>query len=196
MVKSLSLILFATSLQMAALTYCYAEEYSSGLPELTPEELEQYEFEVEASTATVKELSLGHRYALSTQRREITDLAARRLGIIKLRGDKTDLKVLQGLVDKRAISARDVREWQGVGIVFGDILVTEFGLDWVSYEDELGASKALRWKKTENYVFPVTMFSKRVQFNEKIDVFEVYEKISADIQAFKAFDEGKPVFQK
>ena len=61
-----------------------------------------------------------------------------------------------------------------VGIVFGDILVNEFGLHWVSYEDDIGTSKALRWRETENYVFPVTLFSKRVGFNEKIDVVSVF----------------------
>ncbi|MBL6689699.1 MAG: DUF3806 domain-containing protein [Pseudomonadales bacterium] len=170
-----------------------AEE--SGLRELTPEELEQYEFEVEDTPATVSDLSLGQRYALSTQRREIEDLVARRLGVLKLKGDKSDLKVLQDLVDRKAIRSTDTREWQGVGIVFGDILVTEFGLHWVSYEDDIGTSKALRWRETQNFVFPVTMFSKRVQFNEKIDVLAVYSKLEKDIERFKAFEENRPVFQ-
>ncbi len=172
------------------LTPAVAEE--SGLPELTQEELERYEFEVDETPATVSDLSLGQRYVLSTQRREISDLIARRLGILKLKGDQSDLKVLQDLVDKKVL--REVRDWQSLGIVFGDVLVGEFGLDWVNYEDDLGASKALRWRKTENYVFPVTMFSKRVQFNEKIDVLKVYEKIAADIERFKAFEQNRPVF--
>ncbi len=170
-----------------------AEE--SGLPELTPEELERYEFEIEETPATVADLSLGQRYALNTQRREITDLIARRLGILKLKEDKSDLKVLQDLVDRKAIRSTDVREWQGLGIVFGDILVTEFGLHWVSYEDDIGSSKALRWRKTDNFVFPVTLFSKRVQFDEKIDVMAVYEKLETDIVKFKAYEENRPVFQ-
>lgn len=170
-----------------------AEE--SGLRELTPEELERYEFEIEETPATVSDLSLGQRYALSTQRREIEDLIARRLGVLKLKGDKSDLKVLQDLVDRKAIHSTDTREWQGMGIVFGDILVTEFGLDWVSYEDDIGTSKALRWRETQNFVFPVTLFSKRVQFNEKIDVLAVYSKLEEDIERFKAFEENRPVFQ-
>jgi len=170
-----------------------AEE--SGLRELTPEELERYEFEIEETPATVTDLSLGQRYVLSTQRREIEDLVARRLGVLKLKGDQSDLKVLQDLVDRKAIRSTDTREWQGLGIVFGDILVTEFGLHWVSYEDDIGTSKALRWKETENFVFPVTLFSKRVQFNQKIDVLSVYSKLEEDIERFKAYEENRPVFQ-
>ena len=184
-----TLMLFIACFSLQAI----AEE--SGLRELTPEELERYEFEVEETPATVTDLSLGQRYVLSTQRREIEDLVARRLGILKLKGDKSDLKVLQDLVDRKAIRSTDTREWQGMGIVFGDILVNEFGLHWVSYEDDIGTSKALRWRETENYVFPVTLFSKRVGFNEKIDVVSVFSKLEEDIERFKAFEENRPVFQ-
>lgn len=176
-----------------AFDFAAAEE--SGLRELTSEELQSYEFDTEEVPATVKELSLGQRYSLDTQRRETTDLIARRLGILKLKGDKSDLKVLQNLVDKKAIRGDDVRGLQGLGIVFGDILVNEFGLGWVSYEDDIGTSKALRWKKTENYVFPVTMFSKRVQFKEKIDMAGVFEDIGAEVEQFIAYEAAKPVFK-
>lgn len=167
----------------------------SGLPELTQEELELYEFDTEETLATVTDLTLGQRYALTTQRREISDLVARRLGVLQLKSDKSDLQVLQKLVDRDAIREGDAREWQGLGIVFGDILVEEHGLHWVNYEDELGASKALRWKNTENYVFPVTLFSKRVQFREAINLAAVFEKISADIERFKAYEAKKPEFK-
>lgn len=181
-----SAMLLLTSVDMFA-----AEDSPSGLPELTPEELERYEFDIEETPATVTDLSLGQRYVLSTQRREINDLIAQRLGILSLKGDTTDLEVLQDLVDRGAIRDNDVREWQGLGIVFGDILVNEFGLHWVSYEDDLGTSKALRWRDTENFVFPVTLFSKRRQFNEKVDVLAVYDKIAADIERFKAYEAGR-----
>ena len=194
-IPSLVVLLLAGLMVAFPVDLAAEEESPSGLRELTPEELERYEFEIDEEPAVVSDLSLGQRYVLSTQRREIEDLVARRLGILKLKGDKSDLDVLQRLVDRRAINGTDTRTWQGLGIVFGDILVTEHGLEWVSYEDDIGSSKALRWRNTENYVFPVTLFSKRIQFNEKINVPEVYNKISADIERFKAFEEDRPVFQ-
>ena len=69
--------------------------------------------------------------------------------------------------------------------MFGDILSKEFGLSWISYEDEMGVSKALRWRSTENYVFPITLFSKRIRFKQKIDVYEVYDKLHGEINVFK-----------
>ena len=177
------------------LTFDFAAAEESGLRELTSEELERYEFDVEEVPATVKELSLGQRYSLDTQRRETMDLIARRLGVLNLKGDKSDLKVLQNLVDRKAIGRDDVRGLQSLGIVFGDVLVSEYGLSWVSYEDDVGTSKALRWKKTENYVFPVTLFSKRVQFKENINMTGVFEEIGAEVEQFIAYEAAKPVFK-
>lgn len=177
------------------LTLGFAAAEESGLRELTSEELERYEFDVEEVPATVKELSLGQRYSLDTQRRETMDLIARRLGVLNLKGDKSDLKVLQNLVDRKAIGRDDVRGLQSLGIVFGDVLVSEYGLSWVSYEDDVGTSKALRWKKTENYVFPVTLFSKRVQFKENINMTGVFEEIGAEVERFIAYEAARPVFK-
>ena len=177
------------------LTFDFAAAEESGLRELTSEELERYEFDVEEVPATVKDLSLGQRYSLDTQRRETMDLIARWLGVLNLKGDKSDLKVLQNLVDRKAIGREDVRGLQSLGIVFGDVLVNEYGLSWVSYEDDVGTSKALRWKKTENYVFPVTLFSKRVQFKENINMTGVFEEIGAEVESFIAYEAARPVFK-
>ncbi|MEO2181895.1 MAG: DUF3806 domain-containing protein [bacterium] len=180
---------------LGLLTFDFAAAEESGLRELTSEELERYEFDVEEVPATVKELSLGQRYSLDTQRRETMDLIARRLGILNLKGDKSDLKVLQNLVDRKAIGRDDVRGLQSLGIVFGDVLVNEYGLGWVSYTDDIGTSKALRWKKTENYVFPVTLFSKRVQFKENINMTGVFEEIGAEVERFIAYEAARSVFK-
>ena len=185
--------LLLTLLGLLPFDFVAAEEF--GLQELTSKELKNYEFDVEEIQATVKELSLGQRYSLDTQRRETVDLIARRLGILKLKGDRSDLKVLQNIVDKKAIRRDDVRGLQSLGIVFGDVLVNEYGLSWVSYEDDVGTSKALRWKKTENYVFPVTLFSKRVQFKENINMTGVFEEIGAEVESFIAYEAARPVFK-
>ncbi len=81
----------------------------------------------------------------------------------------------------------DVSGWQALGVVFGDVLVRQHGLRWVVYEDELGSSKALQWGKTNNFVFPVTVFSKRIQFKEEIDVESLYGDLSNTIETFKAY---------
>ncbi len=163
---------------------------AQGIPELTPEQLEKYQFENPAAkdNARISELSVGQVYTLNRQRRDLEALMVRQLGIMKFKGNPDDLKSLQLLVKNKVVKTSDIGTWQAMGVVFGDILANELDLHWVSYEDELGISKALRWRKTDNFLFPVTMFSKRVQFNEKIDAFALYDSVKADVAAFKAYD--------
>ncbi len=158
---------------------------------LSPEDLENYQFENKQldQPAKISELNVGQRFILDSHRRGTKDLMVRRLGIITLKQDRSDLAKFQQLVDRKVIRQNDVEEWQALGVVFGDVLVTELGMHWVSFKDNLGVSKALRWKNTENYVFPITLFSKRVQFKEKIDVNAIFEKIEEDVAAFKRYEE-------
>lgn len=164
-------------------------------PPLSPEDLENYQFndrfenQDTSPAPEIEPLSVGQKYLLDKQRREVRDLIARKLGILSLQGDKSDLKVLQALYDRGGLEDDQLLEWQTAGVMFGDILVNEFGLHWVSYEDELGASKALQFRDTRNFVFPITVFSKRLGFGEKIDVEAIYQKIKADVEAFKAYEQ-------
>ena len=153
--------------------------------ELTPEELAAYQFDQSETPFAVSALNLGQRAILERQRRQIKDLMQRYFGSDRLRGDDTDLVRFQQLVDQGRIRRDDVWTWQALGIAFGDLLIARHGLEWVIYEDEYGVSKALRWQKTDNFIFPVTLFSKRVQFNEAIDVAQIYTRLSNTITEFK-----------
>ena len=151
------------------------------------EDLKNYEFENKKEELIIEDLSVLQRYALDSQRKELRDLLARKLGVLSLEGNKNDLPNLQELILVGGFERGDVRAWQSLGIVFGDILVAEHGLRWVSYEDDLGKSKALRWRKTDNFVFPITFFSKRIHFKQRFTITEVYEQISREIRAFKNY---------
>lgn len=133
----------------------------------------------------VKQLNASQLFILSSGRKELNALLHRKLGIKEIRGDVRDLSILQQVVDQKLLSNGQLKAWQSMGIVFGDLLVREFGLSWISYEDEVGISKALRWRDTDNFVFPITFFSKRIQFGETIDVKLLYDEISSEIKQFK-----------
>jgi hypothetical protein len=168
----------------------YAEEGNNNVPVLSPEQLESYQYEnrVEKSIAIIKDLNTGQQYTLDSDRRAMKALATRHLGILSFKQNLKDLETIQKLVDKKAIREKEVREWQSLGVVFGDVLAEELDLHWVSYQDELGVSKALRWKKTENYLFPVTMFAKRVKFKDDIDVKAIFDALALDVEAFKRYE--------
>lgn len=183
-------MMFRICLVMVALVMAVAghgaeEEMPSNVPTLAPEELENYQFDTkDEQPPVVNELSVAQRAVLDAQRRQIKDVFATRLGVLKFDGDKRDLRHIQRLVDKGILKNTETLEWQKVGVLFGDILVEEFDLEWVSYEDERGKSKALQWRDSMNFVFPVTVFSRRAQYNEKIDVKAIYDKIASDIENF------------
>lgn len=161
---------------------------------LTPEELENYQFPSSGSDSkeVVRDLNVGQMEIMNGQRRAVRELLVRKLGILSLKGTKEDLRILQQLVDRRLLHKREVKEWQALGVYFGDILVKDFGLHWVVYEDKLGVSKALRWRSSENYVFPISLFSKRNRFNEDIVMAEIYEKLESEIARFKRADTLSP----
>ena len=154
---------------------------------ITPDELENYQFQQEPveDIHVVTELGIGQRFILDTWRKEALNLIARHIGLRSLQGNSADLAVIQQIIDREILGEDQIREWQYLGVVFGDILVTEFDLTWVRYEDDLGVSKALRWRNTDNFVFPVTLFSKRIRFNERPDAHKIYEKLATDINRFK-----------
>ncbi len=154
---------------------------------LTPEELSRYQFDETETPYTVSELNIGQQYILDRHRTSAEDLMARHLGFSQFAGELVDLERLQILIDRSVLKFSDVSGWQALGVVFGDVLVRQHGLRWVVYEDELGSSKALQWGKTNNFVFPVTVFSKRIQFKEEIDVESLYGDLSNTIETFKAY---------
>ena len=140
----------------------------------------------------VTPLSFSQEFILKQDRKDIKAIMARHLGILDLHGDKRDLSTIQQLVDRKVLKSKQMKQWQEVGVVFGDILANEFGLHWVSYQDEQGLSTALQWRNTQNFVFPVTMFSKRVEFGDQINVKKLYDRIARDIHQFKAYEEKNP----
>ncbi len=196
MIKTFKLYLVLTILSCLSGIALGASE--PPVPTLTPEELENYQFASppDEEKEIIKALNVGQMEIMNAQRRSVRELLVRKLGILSLKGDKRDLPILQQLVDRRLIHTREVKEWQAIGVYFGDILVREFGLHWVVYEDKLGISKALRWRSTENYVFPVTLFSKRNHFNEKIVMEDIYRKLEFEVERFKRAAMLSPVRNK
>ena len=183
-------IVFVLTLTCATLAAAAEDNKTDTTPVLTPDELKTYPFadREKAKAPVIKELSVGQQFILSKDRRDVKSLIARHLGIMALRGDKSDLDTIQQIYDRKILKDNQVKEWQSVGVVFGDILANEYGLHWVSYEDEQGVSTALQWGNTQNFVFPVTALSKRLQFGEKIDTHALYDKFSQDIKAFIAYE--------
>jgi hypothetical protein len=125
------------------------------------------------------ELSADDSTRLDQQRRLIAAAVKQRYGTESLSGKKSDLRVLQRLIDDHVFSKSQTYELQSLGVVFGDVLTSEFPLRWVKITDEYGSDPTLRFKKTSVNVNALTMISKRIERDECVDVLDLLRKTRA-----------------
>jgi|GEM_PF-491433 len=190
-VCSLYLLSFGVYAQEVSVTVDGAEsqtELTSSMRELTPEQLEQYAFPEQEDNFESRPHSAGQIEILANMRKAAKELIQRKLGILSINGTKSDLTAMQSMINRRMVRLDDVIVWQNLGVLFGDVLAREFNMIWVIYEDDLGPSKALRWRKTDNFLFPVTMLSKRAKYGEEINLKQILDELTITVDEFKTWE--------
>jgi hypothetical protein len=76
-------------------------------------------------------------------------------------------------------------ELQCLGVVRGDAFVQELDMEWIMVEDEYGRDPAVQMPGTSIILYPLTMISKRVERGEQVDVFDLFNRIAADVEEWK-----------
>ncbi len=133
----------------------------------------------EVTVSPPSKIALAH---MAQQRASVDDLARRELGQ-GISGDPDrDIRMLQRLLDRGIVTPEDVGTLQAMGLVLGDLLASELGLAWVIYNDASGRSRALYDKQTDNYLFPMTMISRRQQVGNQKPVADIYRDAKAVIE--------------
>jgi hypothetical protein len=122
----------------------------------------------------VGELGKFDLRVLEAQRERAAELALSHAHF-SLTGTLRDLDTLQTLIDRGVLEASDRFDLQSLGVALGDLMVNELGLEWVVVQDDLGRSRGLRIPRTEDFIFPVTMISKRVERGVEVDVRALFE---------------------
>ena len=123
-----------------------------------------------AATPKFTPLSGEDSARLEQQRAVVAAAAKQRYGIPALTKTKTDLAVLQRLIDDHAFVKTQTYELQSLGVALGDVLATELPLHWVMVTDEYGTDPTLRFKETTFQINALTMISKRIERDEAVDV--------------------------
>ncbi|ROS04776.1 uncharacterized protein DUF3806 [Sinobacterium caligoides] len=118
---------------------------------------------------------------LDIQRQRIEDLFISHFGQ-NIRQNHSDLEVMQKLLDKRLIKRNDTLTNQALGIVLGDLIAKELNMKWVVYSDSYGRSRALQLGRSEYFLFPVTMISRRTDADISPDVERLFNKAISTIQ--------------
>ena len=116
------------------------------------------------------ELSREDRARLEQQRAVIAAATKRRYGTTALTRTRRDLPVLQALIDEGVFKKSQTYELQSLGVAFGDVLVSELPLRWVMVTDEFGTDPTLRFKQTTLQVNALTVISKRVERDERVNL--------------------------
>lgn len=124
---------------------------------------------------------LDRRY-MAQQRQDLDELAREQLGASFSGRTDDDIALLERLLAEGVVTADDRRLLQGMGIVLGDLLAAALDMHWVIYTDDVGRSRALRYRDSDHYLFPVTMISRRRQAGDTTPVAAVYAKAVAIIE--------------
>lgn len=137
------------------------------------------------SQPTFSELSDADQARLDSQRQIVVSALKQRYGVSTLRKDKTDLTLLQRLLDDKVFSPTQTIELQSMGVVFGDVLASKLGLRWIMITDEYGTDPTLQIPGTQFIFNALTMISKRVEQGRAVNVdwlFRVIEEESKRIR--------------
>jgi hypothetical protein len=67
-------------------------------------------------------------------------------------------------------------------VAFGDVLTSELPLRWMMVTDEYGTDPTLRFKNTTVQINALTMISKRVERDERVDVSELLRMTREQLQ--------------
>ena len=124
----------------------------------------------------VGELSYLDRQYMAQQRATLSELVERNFGRQFTGTKENDLELLQLLLDRRVVRPEQTQELQAMGVIMGDLLAADLDMHWVVYEDDVGRSRALRYRETDNFLFPMTMISRRREVDNRTPVAEIYQK--------------------
>lgn len=133
----------------------------------------------------ISELSELDRRYMNQQRTDIDDIARRQLGQGFSGQKDRDLDLLQRMLDRELVRPDQTREQQAMGLILGDLLAQELGMHWVVYEDQQGRSRALRYRETDNYLFPMTMISRRQEVANQASVHDIYQQAVEAITRYR-----------
>ena len=95
------------------------------------------------------------------------------------------LELLDIIIKSNWIEKDEKYKLQCLGLAIGDALVQGLNFTWIEVEDEYGTDPALKLGDTSLILFPLTMISKRIENDEKVDVFELFEKIKLKVIELK-----------
>lgn len=95
----------------------------------------------------------------------------------RIRQSRSDLPLLQRIIDAELIKPDDRMGLQSLGVVLGNALIGDTGyLEWKIYQDKAGRSRALCVPDSQYCLFPITMLSRRIEVGLSPNVNDIFEE--------------------
>jgi len=108
---------------------------------------------------------------LNRQRGYVAQLLNDQFAGAQLSGGRSDLAILQEVVDAQVLRPDQRWELQSLGVAFGDALIGMIeGLAWCEVTDEYGTDPTLRYRDTSFQVNALTTISKRIESGKPVDL--------------------------
>ncbi|MBN1265808.1 MAG: DUF3806 domain-containing protein [Anaerolineales bacterium] len=112
----------------------------------------------------------------------VLDLLNSNYGEVAFEHGPGDLEYIQRILDDSLLDPDQTYELQSLGIVFGQVLASQTGFEWIIVDDEYGRDPALILEDTSILLFPLTMISKRVEQGEEVDVLALYNRTLEQVE--------------
>jgi len=96
---------------------------------------------------------------------------------------ESDLKLCQRLLDDKdkMVRREHTLELQCLGVVLGNVFVTNTSMRWARVINEYGDMLALHSQRIEFTLYPLSMISKRVEEQRIVDMPALYRSLVADL---------------
>ena len=137
------------------------------------------------SSRTVTPLSESDGDRLRAQREVVEKYIADDDGRKKYAGPAGKLGLIRAILRGHVFEPDEKYQLQCLGIVFGDALVQDLGMEWVMVEDEFGRDPAVRLPGTSIILHTLTMISKRVERGEYVDAFDLFNWACAKVDELR-----------
>jgi hypothetical protein len=105
----------------------------------------------------------------------------------KLKYDTVEgkLHLLDTIIKSGWIEKDETLKLQCLGVTLGDAFAQDLSLEWIEVKDEFGNDPALKLPNTSIIIYPLTMVSKRIEDDEKVNIYELYSGLKKKIEEIR-----------
>ena len=92
------------------------------------------------------------------------------------------LGTLRGIMKLEPLHTGRKDLMEALGVAMGDTFVLDMGFRWVAVEDDAGRRIAIRYRRSNVILYPLTMIAERIERGVKVDALDLYNEIAEEAE--------------